>query len=232
MSFQIPPPSLRQSLRLSWLLGLLVLPACDTVKTLTSSIPLPGLPDVTTMKRVLPGSEDRLNDQDPNVAFDPRTTLQPGHTLRLNVHEGLRSARSLWHGLALVDPEGNAVIGKAGTVRLRGRTLPEAAQAISGLFNVSGRTSSPVSVHILSVENVPVILVTGDMAAGPQPLPVFDGLTIQEAVRLSGGRRVQSNARSLYVTRDGQRRFFRNLEAADAQWRLQAGDIISLSDEI
>jgi hypothetical protein len=87
-------------------------------------------------------------------------------------------------------------------------------------------------VHILSVENVPVILVTGDMAAGPQPLPVFDGLTIQEAVRLSGGRRVQSNARSLYVTRDGQRRFFRNLEAADAQWRLQAGDIISLSDEI
>lgn len=232
MSMILPTIPSQRTVSLPMLLWLLTLPSCGTLKSITSSIPLPGLPDITTIKRVLPGSEDRVNDQDPNLPFDPRSALQSGHTLRLKVHEGLRSARSLWNGLALIDADGNASIGKAGTVRLRGKTLPEAANAISGLFNVSGHTSSPVIVHIVSVENVPVILVNGDMAAGSQPLPVFDGLTIKEAVRLSGGRRPGSSARSLYLIREGQRRYFRNIEAADSQWRLQAGDIISLSDEL
>lgn len=232
MSSPSSPPQLPLLSRLSLALLLLALPACGTLKTLTSSIPLPGLPDMTSIKRVLPGTEDRLNDQDPQLSFDPRSTLQSGHTLRLKVHEGLRSAKSIWSGLALVDAEGNAAIGKTATVRLRGKTLPEAAKAIAAIFNVSGHTSSPVVVHIVSVENVPVILLDGDMAAGPQPLPVFDGLTIQEAIRLAGGRRPGSTARSLYLTREGQRRFIRNVDAADSQWRLQPGDIITLSDEL
>ncbi len=208
---------------------------CDTIKKYTPKIPLPSLPslpDMTQVKRILPGSADKVDSSDPDIAFDPRGTLRPGHTLRLQVNEGLRSAKSLWKGLTVVELDGTAKIGKVGTAKLRGLTLPQAAQAIGAVFRVGGRTSSPVAVHILSVENTAVISVEGDLAAGPQPLPLFDGITVAEAVRLAGGRKANSTARGLYITREGQKRYFRSVSAADEQWRLAAGDIISLSADL
>lgn len=208
---------------------------CDTIKKYTPKIPLPSLPslpDMTQVKRILPGSADKVDSSDPDIAFDPRGTLRPGHTLRLQVNEGLRSAKSLWKGLTVVELDGTAQIGKVGTAKLRGLTLPQAAQAIGAVFRVGGRTSSPVAVHILSVENTAVISVEGDLAAGPQPLPLFDGVTVTEAVRLAGGRKANSTARGLYITREGQKRYFRSVSAADEQWRLAAGDIITLSSDL
>jgi len=220
--------------------GLLALgfSGCDTLKKYTSSLPLPSLPslpslpDMTQVKRMLPGSGDKLDSNDPDIAFDPRGTLRPGHTLRLQVHEGLRSAKSLWKGLTVIELDGTAKIGKIGTANLRGLKLPEAAQAIGAVFRVGGRTSSPVAVHIVSVENTAVLSVEGDLAAGPQPLPLYDGISVADAVRLAGGRKPNSNARGLYITREGQKRYFRSIPAADDVWRLDAGDIITLSADL
>ena len=205
---------------------------CDTIKKYTPSIALPKLPDLTQVKRILPGSPDKVDSNDPNIDFDPRGTLRPGHTLRLQVNEGLRSAKSLWKGLVVVELDGTASIGKIGTARLRDLTLPQAAEAIGAVFRVGGRTSLPVAVHILSVENVAVIAVEGDLAAGPQPLPLYDNITVTDAVRLAGGRKPNSPNRGLYITREGQKRFFRSIQAADDQWRLNAGDIITLSSDL
>lgn len=206
--------------------------SCSTIKKVGSSIPLPGLPDVTTLKRVLPGSDDRVNDADPNVPFDPRGTLRPGHTLRLLVNESLRSARSLWKGLAMVELDGSIDLGKSGKPKVGGKTPHQAARIIESAFRVGGRTSSPVSVHILSVENIAVIALDGDLAAGPQPLPMFDGISVQEAIRLAGGRPANSSARGIYITRDGKKRYFRSAADADSQWKLNPGDIITLSADI
>ena len=107
-------------------------------------------------------------------------------------------------------------------------TLPEAAVSIGAVFRVAGMTSSPVAVHILSVENTPVIAVEGDLTSGPQPLPLYDSITVADAVRLAGGRKPSSSAHGLYITREGQKRYFRSITAAN-EWRLAAGDIIHLS---
>jgi protein involved in polysaccharide export with SLBB domain len=212
--------------------AVLALAACATIKKYTPTIPLPGLPDLTSVKRILPGSDDKVNDQDPTVAFEPRSILRPGHTLRLDVHEGLRSGKSLWAGLTVVEMDGTITLGKIGSTQVRGQRLPEVAQSIGALFRIAGYTASPVAVHILSVENTPLIAVEGDLAAGPQPLPLFDGATVQEAVRLVGGRRPASTARGVYIAREGRQRFFRSIEAADTQWRLAPGDIITLSPDV
>lgn len=206
----------------------LALSACDTIKKYTPSIALPALPDLTQVTRILPGSADKVDNQDPDIAFEPRSTLRPGHTLRLEIHEGLRSAKSLWKGLTVIELDGTAKIGKIGSAKLRGLTLPEAAASIGAVFRVAGMTSSPVAVHILSVENIAVIAVEGDLVSGPQPLPLYDSITVADAVRLAGGRKPSSNANGLYITREGQKRYFRSITAAN-EWRLAAGDIIHLS---
>ncbi len=206
--------------------------SCSTMKKVGSAIPLPSAPDVTTIKRLLPGSEDRVNDADPNIPFDPRGTLRPGHTLRLQVNESLRSARSLWKGLVMVQLDGSVDLGKVGSPKVAGKTPYHAARAIESAFRISGRTSSPLSVHLISVENTPLIALDGELAAGPQPLRMFDGITVQEAIRLAGGRSSQSTARGIYITREGKKRFFRSAAAADSQWQLAPGDIITLSADI
>lgn len=203
--------------------------ACDTIKKYTPSIPLPSLPDLTQVARILPGSADKVDGQDPDIDFDPRGTLRPGHTLRLEIHEGLRSAKSLWKGLTVVELDGTAKIGKIGSAKLRGLTLPEAAASIGAVFRVAGMTSSPVAVHIVSVENLAVIAVEGDLTSGPKPLPLYDNITVADAIQLAGGRKPNSTSKSLYITRSGQKRYFRSLDAANNDWRLAAGDIINLS---
>lgn len=209
---------------------------CDTVKNVASRIPLPplpSLPDMTQVKNLLPGAgSDKVDSQDPDIDFDPRGTLRPGHTLRLHVHESLRSAKEVWKGLAVVQLDGTVQLGKFGSAQVRGKSVPQAARVIESVFRVAGRTSMPLAVHILSVENVPLIAVEGDLAAGPQPLPVFDGLTYREAVRLAGGRPARSTNRGVYVTREGRKRFFPSVEAADAEWKPSAGDILTLSTDL
>lgn len=214
------------------LLSLALVTSCSALRGFASKVPLPPLPDMTAMKRVLPGSIDQVSDQDPDVPFDPRGPLAYGHTLRLHVGEGLRSARTLWKGIAMVEQDGTISLGKEVFARVGGRTLPQATANIASAFRVSGRTSSPVIVQVISVENQPLVAIEGDTAAGTQHIPRYDQLTFRDAIRLAGGRSPGSTARSLYLTRNGMKRFLRSVEEADQQWQLEPGDIITLSSNL
>jgi len=217
---------------LSILFSLALVTSCSTLRGVASKVPLPPLPDVTAVKRLMPGSIDKVSDQDPDISFDPRGTLTHGHTLRLHVSDGLRSARTLWKGIAMVEQDGTLSLGKKVTTRVGGRTLSQASAAIASAFRLSGRTSSPVIVQVISVENQPLVAIEGDTAAGTQYIPRYDQITFRDAVRLAGGRAPGSTARSLYLTRNGLRRYLRSIEEADQQWQLEPGDIITLSSHL
>jgi protein involved in polysaccharide export with SLBB domain len=173
-----------------------------------------------------------VSSDDPDIPFDPRGTLRPGHTLRLEICVSLRSSRTIWKGLALISLDGDIDLGRHGQVKLQGKTVPQAIQLISAQIRASGRTAAPIVTHIISIENTPLVTLEGDLAAGTQVIPVFEGISIAKAVQLSGGRRSSSTNRSLYLTRDGKRRFFRSIEQADQQWSIQPGDLITLSTDL
>lgn len=215
-------------LRLLALMVSIGLCACDTLKKVTPS--LPKLPDLTSVKRLLPGHLDQVDAQDPNIAFDPRAPLQPGHTLRLLVREDLRSARELWSGISVIQQDGTLDLGKGGTPKIGGLTLDRAVTVIGSSFRVAGRTSSPVLVHVISVENQPLLAVAGDLAAGHTVyLPFSDELTPSQAVAYAGGRRAGSTSRALYLATPKDERYYRDLRAADLSAKLQAGAILELA---
>ena len=210
--------------------------ACKSVKSVVSHIPVPSMPKLPKMSdvaKLIPGmpSSDRVDENDPEVYFNSRQPLAPGHTLRLEVYEGSRSPTRVYRGIAVIDAEGNLPLADLGTARVGGKHLPQAVDAIGAIFRVAGQTTRPVTVHLISVENMPLIGVKGDVQA-PEYIPAFEDVTIKQAVVVSGGRRLNSTARGVYVGRSGERRFFTTIEAADDDWRLRAGDLITLSPDI
>jgi protein involved in polysaccharide export with SLBB domain len=211
---------------------------CHTFKSAIDAIPiphipLPKLPKMSSVKKMIPGlnGDDSVDGDDPRVPFDPRGTLGYGHTLRIEVYEGTREVRQRFKDIAMVDKQGVLQVGKIGSARLGGRTLPEARRMIEGVFRTGGFAAAQVNVHIVSVENTQIVSVEGDVAV-PSSLPLWDGITISEAIRYSGGRRVGSRAEALYVIHEGKRRFFPNVKAADAEIELRAGDIITVSPDL
>lgn len=229
-------------MRFSHLCNLLVLSgglaACATVKRFTpdlTKIPTPSLPSFSTLKKVtsiLPGmpSSDKATADDPKVPFNARGTLGYGHTLRVHVYEGSRSVKRIYNGVVMVDEKGVVNLGKEiGSARVGGATLPQAVEALAATFRIGLRISRPVTVHILSVEDVPVVSITGDVIKD-EFIPAWKGMTIQQAVTVAGGRKIGSTNRGVYVIREGKRRFYPNLEAADRD-EPEPGDIIFLSPD-
>ncbi|MBE7496054.1 MAG: hypothetical protein HS117_14010 [Verrucomicrobiaceae bacterium] len=210
-----------------------LLPACGTVKNVASHIPVPRLPKMSDVAKLIPGmpDSDRVDASDPEVPFNSRQPLSTGHTLRLEVYEGTRSPSRVYRGITMVNEEGLVDLGEVGSARVAGKQLPQAMDAIGAAFRVAGRTTRPVTVHLISVENTPLIGVQGDVQA-PEYIPAFEDVTVKQAVTVSGGRRLGSTARGVYISRDGARRFFTSMEWADEQWSLRAGDIIILSPDI
>lgn len=226
---------MRSTCLLTAVIAGLCLPGCSTVKNVVSSIPLPDLkmPSMRDVAKLIPGmpESDQVDENDPEIPFNSRNPLQTGHTLRIEVYEGSRDPSRVFRGLAMVDDSGNILLGEAGYAKVGGKHLPQAVDAISALFRVRAYTSRPVTVHIFSVENTPVIGINGDVQA-PEYLPAFEDITVKQAVVVTGGRRLKSNARGVYIAREGQRRFFTSLDQADEDWRLRAGDVITLSPDI
>jgi protein involved in polysaccharide export with SLBB domain len=222
------------SLLLTAFAGLLF-PACSTVKNVVSHIPLPNLkmPSMRDVAKLIPGmpESDQVDANDPEVPFNSRNPLQTGHTLRLEVYEGSRDPSRVFRGIVMVDDSGNILLGEAGYAKVGGKRLPQAAEAITAVFRVRAYTSRPVTVHIFSVENTPVIGINGDVQTA-EYLPAFEDITVKQAVVVTGGRRLKSTARGVYIARDGQRRFFTSLDHADEDWNLRAGDVITLSPDI
>lgn len=201
-------------------------------------IPMPklpklGLPSMNTIARIVPGmaEKDKVDAEDPDVAFNARGTLGYGHTIRLEVFEGSRSPDRIYRDIVMVNSEGLLPLGSAGSARVGGLSLPKAAEAIAAAFRIAGRNTRPITVQVISVENTPVISINGDVVE-PEFIPAYDRVTVRQAVETAGGRRAGSTSRGVYIAREGQRRFFTSLESADRQWKPQAGDIITLSPDI
>jgi protein involved in polysaccharide export with SLBB domain len=222
------------SLLLATLLGLSIV-SCQTVKNVVSYIPMPNLkmPSMRDVAKLIPGmpENDQVDDSDPVVPFNSRNPLQTGHTLRLEVYEGSRDPSRVFRGIVMVDDSGNIQLDSTGYAKVGGKTLPQAAEAISALFRVTARTTRPVTVHIFSVENTPLIGITGDVQA-PEYIPAFEDITVKQAVVVTGGRKIKSTARGVYIARQGHRRFFTSLDHAEDEWSLRAGDLITLSPDI
>ncbi|MEN3939650.1 hypothetical protein WJU23_00025 [Prosthecobacter sp. SYSU 5D2] len=225
---------------LFYALGALIgLSSCATMKRLTpdvTKIPVPSLPSFSTLKkvtRILPGmpGSDKVAEDDPQVPFNSRGTLGYGHTLRVHVYEGSRSTKRIYNGVAMIDAKGVINFGEeAGSAKIGGATLPEAVEALAATFRVSLRVTRPVTVHILSVEDVPVVSITGDVIKD-EFIPAWDDMTIKQAVTVAGGRKLGSTNHGVYVIREGNRRYYSSLEAADKD-EPEPGDIIYLSPDI
>lgn len=219
-----------------------VVSACQTVKNVATSvqsvashIPLPSmkLPNMRDVAKLIPGmpESDQVDENDPEIPFNSRNPLQTGHTLRLEVYEGTRDPSRVFRGIVMVDDSGNVLLGDSGYAKVGGKRLPEAVEAIGAHFRVTAQTSRPVTIHVFSVENTPVIGINGDVQAA-EYIPAFEDITVKQAVVVTGGRKLKSTARGVYVARNGQRRFFTSLDTADEDWSLRAGDVITLSPDI
>ena len=220
----------------------LVLCSCGMIKKIIPPLPalpklpkisLPGLPTRNTVAKFVPGmaERDKVDADDPDVPFTSRGTLGFGHTVRLEVYEGTRSPERIYRGIEMINTEGLLPLGKVGTARVGGLHLPQAAEAIATVFRLAGRNTREITVQIISVENTPVLSLNGDIQEA-EFIPVFQEMSVRQAVTVTGGRKPGSTSRGIYISRHGQRHFFTSLEAADQNWQPQAGDIITLSPDI
>ncbi len=214
------------------------LSACATVKRLTpdlTKIPTPPMPTFKTLKkitRILPGmpDSDKVAEDDPQMPFNARGTLGYGHTLRIHVYEGTRSTKRIYNGVAMIDTKGVIDFKEIGSAKIGGGTLPQAVEAIAATFRVGMRLTRPLTVHVLSVEDTPVVSICGDVIKD-EFIPAWEDMTIQQAVKVAGGRKIGSSHHGVYVIREGNRRYFTSLEAADRE-EPEPGDIIYLSPDI
>lgn len=204
--------------------------ACTTIKQSVADLHMPKMPDLSGMKKILPGSNDSPAADDPLIPFSATGKLAKGHTLRLRLYEGAMNAREIFSGLAMVDEQGVAKIGKIGSAKIGGRTLPEAVSMIESVCRVGGHAASRIHVQVISVEDVQLIAVTGNVKM-QQHLPFAEGMRFSSAVMQCGGPKITQGS-AVYVTRGGERKFFSNISAADAWDSAHAGDIITLSSDL
>lgn len=220
--------------------AVLALSSCSLIQMVDPDFKMPmpklpklRLPSMNTVAKIVPGmsERDKVDANDPDVPFNSRGTLGFGHTLRLEVYEGSRSPDRIYSDIVMVDAKGLLPLGEVGTARVGGLHLPKAADAIAAVFRLAGRNSRPITIQIISVENVPVISINGDVREA-EFIPAFEDISVQQATTVAGGRKPGSTARGVYIAREGERRFFTSVAAADHAWRLRAGDIITLSPDI
>jgi protein involved in polysaccharide export with SLBB domain len=218
----------------------LLMANCSTVRRVTDAIPVPDLhlpkvkmPDLSGVTKLVPGMDrdDSMGSDDPKVPFHPASPLAPGHTLRLQVFDAGRASHELWKGLVQVDASGVVSFDDLGSAKVGGRSADEARQMIAAVFRAAGRVANTVRVHLISVENFRLIAVDGDVA-GSVVLPYGDKMKVSDALQLAGGRRARSSAQAVYVSQQGQRKFFRSEVLANEQVRLSPGDVITLSSDL
>ncbi len=226
---------------LSFLAVALCLSACATVKRFTPDLPklsmpsLPAMPKFATLKkitRIIPGmpDSDKAASDDPQVPFNARGVLGFGHTLRIHVYEGSRSPDRIFNQVVMVDTSGVLDFGTIGSAKVGGGTLPQAVKAIATAFRIGMRLTRPVTVHIISVEDTPVVSINGDVIKD-EFIPAWDDMTIKQAVTVAGGRKLGSTKHGVYLIREGVRRYFSTLDEADRD-EPEPGDIIELSPDI
>jgi hypothetical protein len=208
--------------------------SCQNVKNWVPEISmpkLPKLPDMSGVKQMLPGSDDSVSNEDPMIPFDVRRPLAVGHTLRLEIYEGARNGKKVFSGLAMVNESGVIELGKIGSAKVGGRTLSEAVPMIESVCRIAGKAALQTYVHVVSVENVELISVLGDVSNRVH-VPVWSDMSYSALVGHVGGRRAGSQGRAVYVCRRGLKKFYRDLEYLDYSDKPEAGDIVTLSGDL
>ncbi len=225
--------------------------SCQTLKKLT-----PSVPKLSSVTNMIPGLGDGLPADDPTVPFNANGALGYGHSIALDIYEGVRSPKRLFEGKRMVDENGVISFGKTGSAKVggrslidanrmispipvvntlvclnNGRSLIDANRMISSVFRVGGRSSFALTVHIPSVEGVDLVFIDGDVVNAAY-IPMWDRMHLRDLIKIAGGRHPGSTARSLYITRAGQKMFFPNVEAAENWWRFKPGDIVTLSPDL
>ncbi len=211
---------------------LVTLTGCKAMHHMAESLPEPKLPKIKLpdVTKVIPGLGSE-KPEDPEMPFHPNGTLGYGHTLRVSVYDGSRVATKLYSGRVMVDPQGVIDFPSVGSAKVGGHTVVEARAMIASLFRSAGRTSSQTHVHLSSIEGTPLVAVEGDIAK-TVVLRLPDKSSLSEIIAQAGGRRPGSTARSVYVSHEGQRRFYPS-EAGDAATvKIAPGDIIILSPDL
>jgi protein involved in polysaccharide export with SLBB domain len=189
------------------------------------------VPKLSSVTNMIPGLGDGLPADDPTVPFNANGALGYGHSIALDIYEGVRSPKRLFEGKRMVDENGVISFGKTGSAKVGGRSLIDANRMISSVFRVGGRSSFALTVHIPSVEGVDLVFIDGDVVNAAY-IPMWDRMHLRDLIKIAGGRHPGSTARSLYITRAGQKMFFPNVEAAENWWRFKPGDIVTLSPDL
>lgn len=216
--------------------ALLTLASCGTMKRMVDAIPVPAMPDIAMPKlssvtKIIPGLGGEAKPEDPVMPFNSKGVLGYGHTLKVQVFDGARTPKELFEGEAMVDERGVLTLGDIGSAKVGGRSLPESRAMIGSVFRSAGRVAAHVHVHIIAVEGVELVSVEGDVTS-PIVTPRWDDMTVADAITMAGGRKIGSPAQAVYVTREGQRRFYSSAARANDEASLRAGDIITLSPDL
>ena len=216
--------------------ALLILSSCGTMKRVVDAIPVPSMPKISLPKlssvtKIIPGMGGESNADDPVMPFNSKGSLGYGHTLELLVYDSGREPDKLFEGKAMVDERGVLTLGELGSAKVGGRSLPEARAAIGSIFRSAGRVASHVHVHIIAVEGVELIAVEGDVKSS-LVTPLWENMTVADAITMAGGRKPGSVARSVYVTHEGARKFYTTEDRANHDVELRAGDIVAPSPDL
>lgn len=201
------------------------LTGCKTIKKVADAVPVP---DLSSVAKIIPGVG---KPEDPEVPFSPEVRLGYGHTLKVAVYDGARVATKLFNGSVMINQEGIAEFPDVGSAKIGGRTAVEARAMIESLFRSAGQAASRTHVQLISVEDVPLVMVTGDVNA-PAVVALQKKMEVSSAIALAGGRRTGSVAKAVYVTHEGVQKFHVTEAKADKAVKLEAGDIILLSPDL
>ncbi len=165
---------------------------------------------------------------DPDLPFNVRQTLGYGQTLKLVVWRGQSSPSKIYAGKLMVNQKGLIHFKEAGDVRVGGLTALQAINIIEASFHrLHQYSASVIHVELTQIEHVPLVTVTGAVRS-PAVIQWFDGITASSALPYVGGRKSHPNARAVYVTRKGIRRFHAGAENV----ALEPGDTVAFSSDL
>jgi protein involved in polysaccharide export with SLBB domain len=228
---------------------LLSLTSCGTIKRTVSAIPMPSLsgmskilPSSESMKKLVPSmkgikkmlpdlsGDDSTGAEDPFQHYTPQRDLGYGDTLRISVYEGVREPEEVYKGLLMVDKKGIVDFEEIGSARFGGRSAEEARSLTESVLRGAGWTSGQLHVHLISIENVPLVCIRGNVGR-PGVYQFSEGMRARDVIAAAGGRAAQSTSRAVYITHKGQRRFY-TTEASASGFELEAGDIVEVSEHL
>ena len=173
------------------------------------------------------GAEHSAPADDPQLPYSLKQRLGPGYTLEIAAYAGQRSPKKFYEGTVMLDDGGVVDLGKYGRTKLGGLDATQAVAALEGTFRKK-RDESLISVHVKSIEGVPLLQINGAVLH-PGMVLFLEGANTWNILPLVGGRRASATGRAVFVTRDGVRRYQTDYEHSP---RLQAGDIVTYSEDL